>query len=154
MTNYHINTWADEDKRIHRVSVIKKTLVWASLVGFCLVFWIVVFSCLSGCACASELVDGYTIDEWVTAIGKAENSKTHPYGVMTRYKHTSAKQACANTIRHYWHDYCTISQSKRFLAYLQEHYAPIGVSNDPHNLNRHWQTNVLYYLRKEEKCRI
>lgn len=95
----------------------------------------------------------YTVDQYATAIGKAENSKSHPYGIMTRYWHTTPRQACINTIRHYLRDWRKSTQETgletNFLPYLARHYAPIGASNDPNGLNRNWIRNVRYFLGRE-----
>ena len=74
------------------------------------------------------------------------------YGILTHYKHTSYRQACINTCKHAWKDYLNQGASVRpgafkplktgYLAFLANRYAPIGVSNDPTNLNSNWLKNV------------
>jgi hypothetical protein len=76
------------------------------------------------------------------AIYKAEGgAKTaHPYGIMVRYKVTTPRQACINTVKHALRDYK--GPEDGFIAFLGSRYAPIGASNDPANLNIHWVKNV------------
>ena len=76
------------------------------------------------------------------AIGKAENSKAHPYGIMIKYKHTTPRQACLNTIKSNWARYSATINSESFISYLGKRYAPIGADNDKNNLNKNWVQNV------------
>lgn len=99
--------------------------------------WVMVF--LLSQARASEPIN---IEKLATAIYYAENSKTHPYGILTHYKHTTPRQACINTIKHALRDF---DGKGDFLLFLQRRYAPIGVTNDPKGLNRNWLKNVRYY---------
>lgn len=96
--------------------------------------------------------DYYSLEEWADAIYKAENSKTHPYGIMVKYRHTSPRNACKNTVARNWRDYSKLPvktrQSMPFVTWLSRHYAPIGVSNDPQGLNKNWIKNVEFYLKK------
>ncbi len=96
---------------------------------------ILVSSC--GVVHASEI----DIDRLANAIYKAEGgAKTrHPYGILAKYKHTTPRQACINTIK---------SNLKRwngkgsFIEALGKVYCPVGASNDPRGLNRNWVRNV------------
>ena len=81
------------------------------------------------------------------AIYKAEGgSKTaHPYGILTKYKHTTPRQACINTCRTKYRAWEALGRKggvRGYLAYLGSKYAPIGAKNDPTGLNRHWVKNV------------
>ena len=76
----------------------------------------------------------------VQAIGRAENSKAHPYGVMIPCR--DPRQVCENTVRHALRDW---NGSGEFIVFLAKRYAPIGVKNDPHSLNRNWIKNVTYF---------
>ena len=82
------------------------------------------------------------------AIYKAEGgAKTsHPYGILAKYKHTTPRQACINTIKHAFRDW---DGKGDFIAFLGSRYAPIGAKNDPHNLNANWVKNVTYLYNKE-----
>lgn len=85
------------------------------------------------------------------AIFRAEGGyKTkHPYGILKKYKKTSPRQACLNTIRSKYLAWKSIEGPKApFLEYLASKYAPIGVANDPTNLNKNWLNNVRYFMAK------
>lgn len=84
------------------------------------------------------------------AIFKAENSKDHPYGIMVKYKHTTPRQACLNTIRSAQKRFQAQTKEKDFIILLSKTYAPIGASNDPKGLNRNWIRNVKHFLNERK----
>ena len=104
------------------------------------------FLLIAGCrVChAKETPD---IERLTRAIYLAEggNRTKHPYGILKRYKATTPKQACINTIK---------SALKRwngqgdFIVYLGRTYCPVGASNDPKGLNKNWVKNVKYYYER------
>ena len=80
------------------------------------------------------------------AIGKAENSKSHPYGILTTYKHTTPRQACLNTIRTALTRWRAAGEPGEFIPWLGRTYCPIvGAKNDPHKLNQNWVRNVSHF---------
>ena len=90
------------------------------------------------------------IDKLANAIYKAENSKAHPYGILAKYKHTTPRQACINTINHALRDYPKDSFTDyEFIVFLGGRYCPIGASNDPTNLNKNWIPNVWKFYQQE-----
>lgn len=107
-------------------------------------FIIIVFSFV-GFANASEI----DVERLATAIYHAEGgSKTrHPYGILKKYKTTTPRQACINTIK---------SNLKRwdrkgdFIQVLGNTYCPVGAKNDPTGLNKNWVRNVKYFYNKGE----
>ena len=99
--------------------------------------------CVEAKAEVSE-VYGYNVQRLADAIYHAEGGAMtrHPYGILTKYKTTTPRQACINTIvnqgkRHGEHE-C----GKPYLTCLRDRYCPIGAKNDPLNLNRNWLENV------------
>ena len=90
------------------------------------------------------------VERLANAIYRAENSITHPYGIMQKYKYTTPRQACINTIRHKHRDWLKGGSKGNFLDYLGSKYAPIGASNDPRGLNVNWVRNVRYHYNKGE----
>ena len=143
-------TWADEDRTENNK---ERIFAYIKMAVFCIFFWLLVI--MASCKVAhAENIAGYSADQWANAIRKAEggNHTKHPYGILSKYKHTSHRKACINTIRHYWRDYSKLPlqtrKSKRFLDYAQERYCPIGANNDPNGLNRNWSKNVSYWLRR------
>jgi hypothetical protein len=85
------------------------------------------------------------IEKLANAIYKAEGGEKtkHPYGILAKYKKTTPRQACINTIK---------SNLKRwngkgdFILYLSRTYAPIGASNDPKGLNKKLDTKREAFL--------
>lgn len=106
---------------------------------------ILIILLVNGCAWAST--DDIDVNRLASAIGRAENSKAHPYGILAHYKHTSARQACINTIKHAMVDW---SEDMRvdFITFLGRRYCPIGADNDPTGLNKNWIKNVRYYYEQ------
>ena len=104
-------------------------------------FVAVVSSCYAGV--------NYTNEQIADAIYLAEGgSKTrHPYGILTKYKTTTPRQACINTIEHARKDW---DGKGDFIDFLGSRYCPVGASNDPTNLNKHWIRNVNYFLWRSE----
>lgn len=88
----------------------------------------------------------YSNEAIATAIYHAENSKSHPYGILKHYKTTSPRAACLNTIKHARRDF-TGSGEADFIIFLAGRYCPIGAANDPRGLNKNWIKNVLYFLK-------
>ena len=86
------------------------------------------------------------VEQLATAIYYAENSKSHPYGVLVHFKHTSPRQVCINTIRHALRDW---NCNGDFIEFLGSRYCPIGAKNDPKGLNKNWVKNVKHFLKKE-----
>ena len=112
------------------------------------IFWVAIIIIILIVLMAQKPIQAQTIpnpninvEKLATAIYYAEGgAKTkYPYGILTKYKTTTPRQACINTIK---------SNLKRwngegdFILFLQKRYAPIGVSNDPTNLNSNWYKNV------------
>ena len=100
---------------------------------------------------SSQVSEGsliYTDTQIANAIYLAEGgAKTrHPYGILAKYKHTTPRQACINTIKHALRDW---NGEGDFITFLGSRYCPIGTSNDPRGLNKNWVKNVRYFLSKE-----
>ena len=90
------------------------------------------------------------IEKLATAIYYAEGGvKTnHPYGILIKYKYTTPKQACINTIKHALRDW---NGKGDFIVFLGNRYCPIGANNDPKRLNKNWIKNVKYFYEKETR---
>jgi len=124
-----------------------KELGWVTLIA-CIVILIcgmIMFSCSSkDSVWADEVI--YTNEQIADAIYQAEGgSKTrHPYGILAKYKHTTPRQACLNTISHAKKDW---NGKGDFLEFLQKRYAPLNAKNDPTGLNKNWLKNVQWWLK-------
>ena len=77
------------------------------------------------------------------SIYKAEGGAAtrHPYGIMARYKHTTPRQACLNTIRHKFSDWQRNGSQGQFLTYLASKYCPMGGTLDDGTC-KNWEPNV------------
>jgi hypothetical protein len=103
---------------------------------------------------AAVLIGGFfspvwadTNDQIANAIYKAEGGArtSHPYGILTHYKHTTPRQACLNTITHAKKDW---DGRGDFISFLGSRYCPVGAANDPNGLNKNWVANVKYFLER------
>jgi hypothetical protein len=90
---------------------------------------------------------GYTDNQIADAIYKAENSRTHPYGILKHYRTTTPRQACINTIRHAVKDW---NKQGDFIVFLGSRYCPVNCDND-NGTNKYWVKNVKYFLLKGGK---
>src|SRR5690348_13392673 len=105
-----------------------------------LILWLCLLSSCTPCWAKTVVketnVSGYSVNQWCAAIYIAEGgAKTaFPYGILKRYRHTSARKACENTILHYWRDYSKLQgktgKTIDFIAYSQRRYCPIGSDTD------------------------
>jgi len=68
----------------------------------------------------------------------------HPYGVLNKFQHTTPRQASLNTVLNVYKDFQNRGggTEDQFMKMLTNQYAPLGVKNDPHNLNKNWYHNV------------
>lgn len=87
------------------------------------------------------------VERLANAIYIAEGgSKTkHPYGILAKYKHTTPRQACINTIKSALKRYNKQGAKGDFIAFLGKTYCPVGAKNDPNGLNKNWVKNVKHY---------
>ena len=108
----------------------------------CLKRWLpFILTCLVLTAKAAQPLSKAQEERLADAIYIAEGgAKTkHPYGILKKYKTTTPRQACINTIR---------SNRKRwdgrgdFVVFLGATYCPINAPNDPKGLNVNWVKNV------------
>jgi len=112
-----------------------------TVIGFTL---IAVF--LSAEALAGEL---FSNEQIANAIYLAEGgAKTnHPYGILTKYKTTTPRQACLNTIAHAKRDW---NGQGDFIEFLGSRYCPVNCEND-NGTNKYWVRNVHYFLERRIK---
>jgi len=99
---------------------------------------------LMGAAYGFAYASQINVEKLADSIFIAEGgTKTrHPYGILTKYKVTTPRQACINTINHAIRDW---DGSGDFIVFLGSRYCPIGAENDPTGLNKNWVKNVRYY---------
>lgn len=115
---------------------------------FCVCVLLMLLAMVGSCTLVkAEVVkiEGYTVDQWADAIYWAENSHKHPYGILAKYKHTSPRQACINTLRHKHQQWLTNGRKGTYIAFLASKYSPIGCDTDL-GTNKYWKKNVQFYL--------
>jgi len=90
----------------------------------------------------------------VAAIRHAENGgKGKEYGILhARVKPTYRSQAgwCAATVQKNYDRWVKAGSKGEFISFLGAKYCPVGASNDPNGLNKHWIKNVTHYVQKFE----
>ncbi len=132
-----IHTYSEED--LKEIAVIRRNVIITRFVVIAILMLIALFV-FKGCAVANDkiVIKGFSNAQICEAIRKTENSKSHPYGIMTRYKHTSPKQACLNSIksaRLRWNG------QGDFIAFLGKTYSPPDI-------NPNWVRLVHYFLNR------
>lgn len=90
------------------------------------------------------------IEKLATAIYYAEGgAKTNfPYGILIKYKTTTPRQACINTINSALKRYEKTNKKLDFITFLGLTYCPVGAKNDPTGLNKNWVRNVKFHYAK------
>ena len=99
----------------------------------------------------AETLGGYDVVRLANAIYHAEGGANtrHPYGILAKYKTTTPRQACINTIRSKHREWLKLGSKGDYLRYLQSRYCPIGATNDPAGLNVNWYKNVSKLYKKQ-----
>ncbi len=131
--------------KIHILGVRKSNnaglvLVWCGLLALLILWGSVAFADTSP-------VD---IDKLADSIYLAEGGSNtkHPYGILAKYKTTTPRQACINTIKSGLKRYSTYTGKDDYIVFLSKTYCPIGAKNDPTGLNKNWVKNVKFYYNK------
>ena len=95
---------------------------------------------------AGEVLD---VDKLMEAIRRSENSYNHPFGILKSYckpgdPDGQCAKGCRQTIEK-WMRLLKWNTVDEFIEQFGGIYAPRHVTNDPHDLNNHWVTNVRYW---------
>ena len=103
-----------------------------------------------------EHIIGNTAEELADAIYWAEGGSgtRFLYGIRSVRcdNDRECRAVCINTIRNNVRRFREDSEGfDNYLEFLAHRYAPIGVENDPGDLNRDWLRNVRYYLTNPKK---
>lgn len=84
------------------------------------------------------------------AVKKAENNARN-HGVLSVHTENGAQankvlldSVYNNLVR--WHE---AGRPGKFVDFMQQRWAPVGVKNDPHNLNKNWAPNVRSSLQND-----
>lgn len=97
---------------------------------------------------STGLIQGYSLNQWVNAIHKAEGNDN--YGILSVSCHSKeeCRAICANTVRNNYKRWKKSGKITSFLQFLGKRYCPVGASNDPAGLNGNWIANVRHFLNK------
>lgn len=87
-----------------------------------------------------QTAHAYDFERLADAIRIAEGNPN--YGILQKYKTTTPRQACLNTIKRHYTRHAGHACGKDYLTCLRDRYAPIGAENDPRGLNKNWLPNV------------
>jgi len=110
---------------------------------FVIGFWFV-FSVL-GVAHADTLINGYTVDQYVDAIGKTENSKKFPYGIKSIKCHgeSECRQICRNSVVNANKRWIKAGKPEDFVTFMGRRYSPPDI-------NPNWVRLVKHFLKKDK----
>lgn len=119
------------------------------MLGMTLIYMIVV-SCILLFFCGKAFA--YTPNQIADAIYMAEGGEktSYPYGILTKYKTTTPRQACINTINSALKRFANQTKETDFIVFLGSTYCP--VEGDTTGLNKNWVKNVKYFLKRGKKC--
>lgn len=81
-------------------------------------------------------------------IAEGANKTKYPYGIIKKYKHTTPRQACINTIKSNLKRYKQSKSKEDFIVFIGRTFCPVGATNDPLGLNRNWTLNVKYLYKR------
>jgi hypothetical protein len=90
----------------------------------------------------------YSDEQIVNAIRKAEGTWTYGIKSVKCETEKECRKICANTVRNNRKRFHSQNKHKEFIGYLAHRYCPVGASNDPKGLNKNWEKNVRYFLKR------
>lgn len=95
------------------------------------------------------------VNQLADAIYWAEGGKNARYGIKSVPCENlrECRRVCKNTIRNNVKRWDNSGRKVDYLTFLRKKYAPLGVSNDPTNLNRHWLKNVRWLLNNPKEIK-
>ena len=115
-----------------------------SLAVLCLLY------CSTGYAVDNN-VGGYDVERLANAIYHAEGGANtrHPYGILAKYKTTTPRQACINTIRSKHREWVKLGANGDYVDYLASRYCPIASDTDDGTC-QYWPNNVHKLYQKQD----
>jgi hypothetical protein len=132
-------------KKVQPVIINDKLPGAVILIASILLCGVILFLCV-GTAGADIVDTGRLADAIYMAEGGSHTR--HLYGILKKYKKTTPRQACINTIKSALRRYENSDKSVDFIVFLSRTYCPIGASNDPTGLNVNWVKNVYYFYNR------
>lgn len=103
---------------------------WARMAFVVAIIALMSIAMVSCVHAATGIVD---VNKLANAIYMAEGgAKTrHPYGILAKYKTTTPRQACINTIKSNYKRWVKAGKRGDFIEYLGRTYCPIGAKKRP-----------------------
>lgn len=85
-----------------------------------------------------------------SAVKKAENNKRN-HGVLsvTTSSSSDAEKVLDNSVYNNMVRWIQAGRPGKFVDFMQQRWAPRGVSNDPKDLNKNWAPNVRKFLKQD-----
>lgn len=134
-------TYEQELKDIQELDRKVKNFKLLGTITLMVIALLLVKGCNAPAMADTIIVKGYSNAQICEAIRKTENSRSHPYGIMTKYKHTTPKQACINSIKSARKRWENAGNPGDFVVFLGKTYSP------PY-INPNWTHLVHYFLVK------
>lgn len=111
----------------------------------------------AGAAVAGPISEEYC-QKLALAIWRAEGGDKArvPFGILSVRTRSPehAREICLRTIRNNWDRWEKMGRPGDYLEFLARRYAPLGASNDPQRLNRHWLRNTRRFLSETKSDQI
>ena len=105
---------------------------------------VLLYALLMAAVCSAEdTIAGYTVNQYVSAIGKAENSKKFPYGIKSIKCSGEAecRQICHNSVVNANKRWIKAGKPEDFVIFMGRRYSPPDI-------NPNWVRLVKYFLDK------
>lgn len=115
----------------------------AFILGICLILAMIMLIFAGSKSAHAETIN-YAPQLLANAIYKAENSKTHPYGIKSELCLTEAscRKICLNSIHNARKRWIAAGSKGDFIAFMGQRYSPPSI-------NPNWVRLVKYFLAKE-----
>jgi hypothetical protein len=90
------------------------------------------------------------VPQMANAVKRAENNgRNHGVLSVNTANEAEASQVLDNSIYNNFVRWHQAGRPGKFVDFMQQRWAPLGVKNDPHNLNKNWAPNVRKFLQKD-----
>lgn len=147
----------EKEKERKATERILKDYLYMFYLTTAILITIILLNMLFSLTVQAKEIKTYSYSQLANAIYKAEGGKKarKPYGVLSVQcdSEKQCREICINTIRNNakrWKQKThNADKYPDYLSFLASRYAPVGVNNDPKNLNKNWLKNVKFFLEKE-----
>ncbi len=142
--------WSDKVREIERLEERLDGAADTVSMKMIMVLCTILLAVLLMVICTIASADEINVTKLADAIYQAEGGKNtrHPYGILAKYKHTTPRQACINTINSNLKRFRAQTSEKDFIRFMGKTYCPLNAKNDPTGLNVNWEKNVKYFYNR------